>query len=94
MFEKISIEESRGLWVFIEQNNGHAAPVSLELLGKGRTLAEKLGVEVTAILIGEHMETLAKGLSSYGATRLSLQTIQSQKFIEPKSTPTLSPASS
>ena len=70
MFEKISLEESRGLWVFIEQNNGHAAPVSLELLGKGRALAEKLGVDVTAILIGEHMEILAKGLSSYGADQV------------------------
>ena len=46
------------------------ARVSLELLGKGRTLADLLNVEVTAILIGEGVESQAEELISSGADRV------------------------
>lgn len=42
----------RHVWVFIEYEHGVIHPVSLELLGEGRKLATKLGVELAAILLG------------------------------------------
>ena len=53
--------------MFVEQADGHPARVSLELLGKGRELAGKLDVELTAFLIGESVGDLAKELIFYGA---------------------------
>ncbi len=42
----------KGVWVFIEHEHGHVHPVSWELLGKGRELADKLGVELVGALLG------------------------------------------
>lgn len=56
-----------GIAVFIEEREGRPARVSLELLGKGRSLAEKRGTEVTAILIGENVTGSAEELVRYGA---------------------------
>ena len=62
-----SAEEYRGIAIFIEQREGRPVRVSLELLCKGHTLAEKLGVEVSAILIGEDVAECAEALIRYGA---------------------------
>jgi len=62
--------EYRGLWVFIEQRDGKPARVSLELLGKGRSLADKLCVDVTAIIIGENVLGIAKELIYCGADKV------------------------
>jgi len=40
------------VWVFIEYEHGQIHPVSLELLGEGRKLANKLGVELAGVLLG------------------------------------------
>ena len=64
------MEEYNGLWVFVEQKDGTPAQVSLELLGKGRDLAEKLEVDVTAILIGHNVSEIAEDLIFYGADRI------------------------
>ena len=64
------MEEYNGLWVFVEQRDGTPAQVSLELLGKGRDLAEKLEVDVTAILIGHNVSEIAEDLIFYGADRI------------------------
>jgi electron transfer flavoprotein alpha subunit len=58
------------VWVFVEQRDGTPAQVSLELLGKGRDLAEKLEVDVTAILIGHNVSEIAEELIFYGADRV------------------------
>jgi electron transfer flavoprotein alpha subunit len=42
----------RGVWVFIEHEHGHVHPVSWELLGKGRELADKLSVELAGVVLG------------------------------------------
>ncbi len=46
------------VWVFIEYEHGEIHPVSLELLGEGRKLADKLGVELAGVLVGAHREAL------------------------------------
>ena len=68
----VDVDAYRGVWVFVEQAEGHPARVSLELLGKGRELAAKLDVELTAFLIGESVGDLAKELIFYGADRVIL----------------------
>lgn len=40
------------VWVFIEQERGQVHPVSWELVGAGRRLADKLGVELAAVVLG------------------------------------------
>ena len=70
MTSKADTSEYRGVWVFVEQAEGHPARVSLELLGKGRELADKLNVELSAFLIGEFVGELAKELIFYGADRV------------------------
>jgi len=67
MASKIDINEYRGVWVFVEQTEGAPARVSLELLGKGRELADKLGVVLTAFLLGESVQDTSKELIFFGA---------------------------
>lgn len=42
----------RGVWVFIELERGQVHPVSWELMGEGRRLADTLGVALSAVVIG------------------------------------------
>ncbi|MDR3437092.1 electron transfer flavoprotein subunit alpha/FixB family protein [Telmatospirillum sp.] len=58
------------VWVFIEYERGAIHPVSLELLGEGRKLADKLGVDLAAVIVGEQPEALRAAASDcfdYGA---------------------------
>lgn len=59
--------EYQGVWVYIEQRNGKVAPVSLELLGAGRKLADKLGVELAGVLLGNKVGHITDTLYEYGA---------------------------
>lgn len=58
------------VWVYIEQNGGRIADVSLELLGKGSELARTLKVKVGAAVIGGKVKGLADTLYSYGADKV------------------------
>ncbi len=53
--------------VFIEQRNESIQKVSLELLGKGKELANKLNDKVSAILLGYKVEHLCNELIHFGA---------------------------
>jgi electron transfer flavoprotein alpha subunit len=44
--------------------------VSLELLGEGKVLADKIGTDVTAFLVGENVTSMAEELIWYGADRI------------------------
>lgn len=68
----MNLDEYRGVWVFIEQHDGEIAPVSLELLGAGRTLADKLEVELAGIMLGYEIKSLASTVFEYGADKLYL----------------------
>ncbi|MCF7832624.1 MAG: electron transfer flavoprotein subunit alpha/FixB family protein [Candidatus Marinimicrobia bacterium] len=58
---------SHEVWVYIEKKNDNIADVSLELLSKGRKLAEKLNGTLKAVIIGDNLEELAKQTFHYGA---------------------------
>lgn len=70
MAQAVDIREYRGCWVFVEQRRGKPARVSIELLGKGKELAEKLGTHLTAIVLGDSLDSLPQELISYGADRV------------------------
>ncbi|MHB9021863.1 MAG: electron transfer flavoprotein subunit alpha/FixB family protein [Halothiobacillus sp.] len=42
----------QGIWVFVEMERGQVHPVSWELMGEGRKLANILGVELGAVVLG------------------------------------------
>ena len=55
------------VFVYIELENGKVADVSLELLTKGRELADKLGVRLEAVAMGHLLYGIEQTLSKYGA---------------------------
>lgn len=61
---------NRDVWIFIEQEAGSVAPVSLELLAKGRELADTLGSSVVALLLGDGVADRAADLIAHGADRV------------------------
>lgn len=54
------------VWIFIEQDGGEIADVSLELVCKGRELAEELGVETEAVLLGADVKDRVTTLHEHG----------------------------
>ncbi len=56
-----------GVWVFVEHLRGEAGPVSWELLGEGRQLADDLGVELGAVVLGHGVRHLARDAIAQGA---------------------------
>ncbi len=61
-----------GVWVFAEQRGGVLAPVTAELLGEGRRLAEELQVPVAAVLFGDQVAHLSPALLAAGAHKVYL----------------------
>ena len=60
----------QGIWVFVEMERGRVHPVSWELLGEGRKLADILGVELAAVVLGgseEAVEAASAEAFTYGA---------------------------
>ncbi|MDD5285138.1 MAG: electron transfer flavoprotein subunit alpha [Desulfuromonadaceae bacterium] len=62
----------RGVWVFVEQTEGEPAKVSWELLGVGAGLAQTLGVELSALVIGQNVEHLCGEAFAHGASKAYL----------------------
>jgi len=72
-----------GVWVFAEQRGGSLAPVTLELLGEARRLAQDLKAPVAAVLLGEGVAPLAPALLAAGAHKVYLAEHHSLKdFLE------------
>ena len=59
--------DKNNLIVYCEWDEDHVADVSLELLTKGRVLADKLGVKLEALVIGHNLGDVEKTLMPYGA---------------------------
>lgn len=76
----MNISEYRGVWVFAEQREGILQKVSLELLGKGREIADKLRVELTAVLLGDQVEKLSDTLTAFGADKVLLANHELLKY--------------
>jgi len=66
------LAQYRGVWVFVEQTEGEPAKVSWELLGVGKELADKLGVELSAMVIGQNVAHLCQEAFDHGARKAYL----------------------
>jgi len=65
----MNLADYKGVYVFIEQREGNIQKVSLELIGKGRELADKLNTDVTAVILGYNLNNL-EDLIYYGADKV------------------------
>lgn len=66
----MSLEEYKGVYVFAQQVDNVINSIAFELVGKGKDLADDLGTEVTAVLVGSGVAHLADELAEYGADRV------------------------
>ncbi|MCH4178858.1 MAG: electron transfer flavoprotein subunit alpha/FixB family protein [Megasphaera sp.] len=66
----MDLAEYKGIYVIAEQFEGKLRNVSFELLGQARKLADTIGDEVGAILIGYNVKPLAQELIANGAHKV------------------------
>ena len=55
------------VWVYVENSDKTVSDVSLELVGKGRELADQLNSKLVALIIGHGVSNYAPELIEYGA---------------------------
>ncbi len=56
------------VWVYAEHQDGRIRKTTLEVLGAGRKLAEGLGVQVIALLLGSGVDDLVQEVATYADT--------------------------
>jgi electron transfer flavoprotein alpha subunit len=66
----IDVNRAGEVWVFAEQYKGTLQDVPLELMSKGRQLADQLGVQLAAVLLGDNVGPLSEKLAQYGADKV------------------------
>ena len=66
----MNLEEYKGVYVFAQQVDNEINNIAFELIGKGKDLANALGTDVTAVLVGSNVKNLADELGEYGADRV------------------------
>lgn len=66
----MDISNYKGVLVFVEQRRGEIQNVSLELLGKGRKIADELGVSLIAAIPGYKINNSSNLLVAYGADKV------------------------
>src|ERR1051325_5374283 len=59
--------QTNGILIVAETAEGALAPISAELLGAGRRLADQAGCSLGALLLGNGVEPLVAELASLGA---------------------------
>jgi electron transfer flavoprotein alpha subunit len=64
------LSDYRGVWVWVEQFAGEAGGISWEMAGKGRELADQLGTQLTACVLGHDVDGIAQEAIRYGADRV------------------------
>jgi len=68
----IDVNRQGEVWVFAEQEDGRLSDVPLELLSKGRELADRLAVPLGTLLLGHNVEGLCEALTAHGADKVYL----------------------
>nr|HOO90650.1 electron transfer flavoprotein subunit alpha/FixB family protein [Syntrophales bacterium] len=61
---------AKGVWIVAEQRDGALRKVSFEIASAARKLADELGEEVSAVLVGSGVEGLAPELAKYGVDKV------------------------
>lgn len=63
----MNLADYNGVCVFAEQREGVMQKVSLEILGEGKKLADKLGTKLIALVLGHEIQGMGKILGEHGA---------------------------
>ncbi|MAG57053.1 MAG: electron transfer flavoprotein subunit alpha [Planctomycetes bacterium] len=63
-------EEAQRIWVWLEHDGTSLEGVSLELLAKGRELADRSGEGLVGLLMGHELDSLADEALGYGADEI------------------------
>ena len=61
---------AKGVWIVAEQREGAFRKISFELASAARKLADELGDEVCAVLVGSGVEGIAGELGKYGVDKV------------------------
>jgi electron transfer flavoprotein alpha subunit len=61
---------AKGVWIVAEQREGAFRKISFELASAARKLADELGEEVCAVLVGSGVEGIAGELGKYGVDKV------------------------
>jgi electron transfer flavoprotein alpha subunit len=61
---------AQGVFAITEQRDGELRKVSLEVVSEGRRVADGLGAELTAVLLGSGVDGLAEDLKKYGPDKM------------------------
>ncbi len=68
--EETDTSQYRGLWVVAEHDGQKLAPVTLELLGAGQTLAQQINEPVSVVVLGDEVDHLLTPAAEAGADRV------------------------
>jgi electron transfer flavoprotein alpha subunit len=68
----IEVNRKGEVWVFAEQHNGQLEDTPIELMSKARHLADILGVQLAAAVLGDSVKELAEKMIHYGADKVYL----------------------
>ena len=63
---EINKDEWKGVTVYVEHSGGEIHPVTYELIGKARELAEKINHPVYCVFVGNNIKDKCQSLLSYG----------------------------
>jgi len=77
------MSKENSVMVYIQQDGGKIADVSLELVSKARELADRLGVTVSAALFGDNVAGEVNRIASLGADTVYVQEDRKLKFYTP-----------
>ena len=66
----INLNDYNGVWVIGEQREGKINPVTIELIGEGRKLADQLGKELAVVIAGYEVEKEVKELLHYSVDKV------------------------
>ncbi len=61
---------AQGVWAIAEQRDGEFRKITYEVVSEGRRLADKLGQQLTAVVLGSGIKDKAAELAQYGADKI------------------------
>jgi electron transfer flavoprotein alpha subunit len=61
---------AQGVFVITEQRDGALRKISYEAVSEGRRVADGLGSDLTAVVLGSDVEALGEGLKTYGPDKI------------------------
>ena len=84
-----AIKKHGGVWVFADYRNYFQNRVTLQLIAKGKELAEQTKTQVTAVLLGQEVHQYAMEYVAHGADAVMVGDHPDLRDYRVETTPTL-----